>query len=93
MDAKLKCASARQATKFPWKTSEVKVMDTKGPNYEDEWKSPGQKDAKLILKKEQKKKHLQVKLRCLERLSRKNFHPIDQSNLGTPWTVLRQGRF
>jgi len=55
MDAKLKCASARQATKFPWKTSEVKVMDTKGPNYEDKWKSPDQKDAKLIFKKEQKK--------------------------------------
>ena len=55
MDANLKCASARQATNFPWKTSEVKVMDTKGPNYEDEWKSPDQEDAKLIFKKEQKK--------------------------------------
>ena len=31
-----KCAIARQATKFPRKTSEVKVMDTNGARREDE---------------------------------------------------------
>ena len=58
-EPKLKRASARQATKFPRKTLEVKVLDTNGARREGEWKSPYQKPRKInFKKKEQPKKPL-----------------------------------